>query len=204
MSFGVLETILCTLIAALAMSVLFRRYQLPVILGYFLVGVLMGPNNLGLIPDESLISDLAEFGIVFLMFTVGLEFSRAKIFSLKKCVFLIGGLQVLLCIAITTGIGMMIGMTMLSALVVGGIAAMSSTAIVVKQLNDQSELHTTSGLNAVGVLLFQDLAVIPFIILIVGLSTEHEYSLPVIFLWAFVKGAFADCFSGTLVIKTDI
>jgi monovalent cation:H+ antiporter-2, CPA2 family len=191
MTFGTLETILCALSAALVISVIFRRFQLPVVLGYFLVGVLMGPYALGLIPDHESIKDLAEFGIVFLMFTVGLEFSQAKLFALKKAVFLVGGLQVLFSIVATTIVGMFLHMTMLSALVVGGIVAMSSTAIVIKQLNDQMELHTSHGLNAVGILLFQDLAVIPFIILIVGLANPASSPLWAIFLWAFVKGIFA-------------
>lgn len=191
MSFGILESILCVLLGALTISALFKRFKLPLVLGYFLVGVLMGPNALGLIPDLHEIQDIAEFGIVFLMFAIGLEFSQAKLFALKKAVFIIGGLQVLLSVLLTTGIGILLGMSLLSALVVGGIVAMSSTAIVVKQLKDQSELHTSHGLNAVGILLFQDLAVIPFIILIVGLSAKSQSSLAEIFLWALAKGVFA-------------
>jgi CPA2 family monovalent cation:H+ antiporter-2 len=138
-----------------------------------------------------IIKELAEFGIVFLMFTVGLEFSQPKLFALKRSVFLVGGLQVLFSIVITSWIGMFFGMNLMDALVIGGIVAMSSTAMVVKQLHDQLELQTPHGMNAVGILLFQDLAVIPFIILISGLAKYSETSFSLIFLWALLKGFIA-------------
>ena len=191
MNFGILETMLSVLFASLVVTVIFRQFKLPVVLGYLFVGAMLGPNVLGLIPDTVAIKALAEFGVVFLMFTVGLEFSYSKLFALKKAVFVIGGLQVILSVIITIFIGKFLGMKTLPALVIGGIIAMSSTAIVVKLLDEQQELHTTHGLNAVGILLFQDLAVIPFIILIVGLSTQSEHSMSAIFLFAFLKGILA-------------
>lgn len=193
MSFGILETILSVLLASLFISVIFRRFQLPIILGYFFVGAMLGPNGLGLIPDIENIKHLAEFGIVFLMFTVGLEFSQPRLFALKHPVFVIGGLQVLFSILITTAIGVMIGMPLIEALVVSGIVAMSSTAIVIKQLSDQLELRSPHGMNAIGILLFQDLAVIPFIILIACLSTSPHVALSTAFLWSFGKGILAIC-----------
>ncbi len=191
MEINILETILSVLLTVLVITVIFRRLRLPVVLGYLAVGTIVGPHALNLIPDPKDINELAEFGIVFLMFTVGLEFSLPKLFSLRNSVFIVGGAQVLLCIFITTTIGIFLGMKLLSALVVGGIVAMSSTAIVVKQLHDQRELHSTHGLNAIGVLLFQDVAVIPFIILIVSLSANVGGSLTIVFLWAFFKGIIA-------------
>lgn len=191
MDISILGTVLSVLLTALVITVIFRRLQLPVVLGYLIVGALLGPHGFDIIPDTQDIKDIAEFGIVFLMFTVGLEFSLPKLFALRHSVFLMGGLQVVFSIVITTFIGMALGMTMLSALVIGGIVAMSSTAIVVKQLSDQRELHSTHGLNAIGILLFQDLAVIPFIILIVSLSTNVGHSLTTIFFWAFLKGILA-------------
>jgi CPA2 family monovalent cation:H+ antiporter-2 len=125
------------------------------------------------------------------MFTIGLEFSLPKLFSLKFPVFVIGGLQVLFTILITYIVGKYLEMTTLSALVVGSITAMSSTAIVIKQLNDQMELHSPHGLNAVGILLFQDLAVIPLIILIASLSDGSQENLGSILMWALSKGIIA-------------
>lgn len=190
MSFGILETILCVFSAALVVSVVFRRLKLSVVLGYLLVGALVGPHAFGLVPDSEYVNNLAEFGIVFLMFTVGLEFSLPKLLALKKAVFGIGGLQVLLCVAVTTFIAMALGTPKLAALVVGSIVAMSSTALVIKQLNDQFELQTPQGLNAVGILLFQDLAVIPLIILIAGLA-QGPNNVAEIMLWALGKGVIA-------------
>lgn len=191
MDFGIFETLLCVLTTTLVVSVIFRRFKIPVIVGFLLVGALMGPHGLKLMPNTNNIREIAEFGIVFLMFTVGLEFSKSKLWALKKAVFLIGGLQVFLSIIITAIIGHFIGMTMLSAWVVGGIVAMSSTAIVIKQLDDQSELYTTYGLNAIGILLFQDIAVIPFIIFIVALASHMHNSLLLVFFWGFLKGGLA-------------
>jgi len=191
MHFDILETILSVLITALVITVLFRRLHLPVVLGYFLVGALMGPNALGYIPDVEMIKHLSEFGIVFLMFTVGLEFSQPQLFALKYSAFVMGSLQVFLCSAITIGVGLLFKLSLLASLVTGGIIAMSSTAIVIKQLNEQLELHSTPGLNAVGILLFQDLAVIPFVILIVGLAENPNESLAIIFMWALLKGILA-------------
>lgn len=191
MTFDFLDSILCVFLIALFVTVVFRQLRMSVILGYLIVGTVVGPNGLKLIPDSQSIKELAEFGIVFLMFTVGLEFSLPKLFTLKFPVFVIGGAQVLLSIIITTFFGMSLGMTTISAVIVGGIVAMSSTAIVVKQLNDQLELHSTHGLNAIAILLFQDLAVIPFIILISGLAKQGENALASIFFYALVKGIIA-------------
>jgi CPA2 family monovalent cation:H+ antiporter-2 len=191
MEMNFLESILSVFFLALCVTVVFRQLRLSVILGYLIVGAVVGPNALGWIPNSDNIKELAEFGIVFLMFTVGLEFSLPKLFTLKYPVFFIGGLQVLISILITTLIAKCLGMSTISAVIVGGIVAMSSTAIVVKQLNDQLELHSRHGLNAISILLFQDLAVIPFIILISGLAKPGNISLFSLFAWALIKGILA-------------
>lgn len=170
MNLSILETVLSVLFAALAVGVLFRYFHLPTILGYLLVGAIAGPHAFGLIPDEDNIKNVAEFGIVLLMFTVGLEFSLPKLVSLRIWVFCVGSAQVFLAILITTVLGIWLGMSAFSAFIIGGIVAMSSTAIVMKQLTEQGEMYSKPGLNAIGILLFQDLAVIPFIILIASFS----------------------------------
>lgn len=191
MPLNILEIILCVLIFALLVTSIFRKLRLSIILGYLLAGALVGPKGLGLAHNSHYVQDLAEFGIVFLMFTVGLEFSLPQLFALRYPVFVIGTLQVVLTLFITTILGLFLGMTKLSALAVGSIVAMSSTAIVVKQLNDQAELHSPHGLTAVGILLFQDLAVIPIIILIAGLATSGQHSLQSILILALLKGILA-------------
>ncbi len=191
MELNFLEIILCVFFISLAVTLIFRKLRLSIILGYLLVGALLGPHAFGLIHNSTYARNLAEFGIVFLMFTVGLEFSLPKLFSLRYPVFVIGSLQVLLTILITTLCGIFLGMGKLAALTVGSIVAMSSTAIVVKQLSDQLELHSRHGLNAVGILLFQDLAVIPLIILIAGLAQNNESHLASLLIWALIKGCLA-------------
>lgn len=186
-----LEIFLFVFFSALIITAIFRQLKLSVILGYLVVGALAGPHMFGIINDSPGINELAEFGIVFLMFTVGLEFSLKKFLALKFHVFVMGGLQVLFSIIFTTLVGKLFGMSTLSALGIGSIVAMSSTAVVVKQLNDQSELQTSHGLSAIGILLFQDLAVIPIIILIAGLASNSSHHLGHILLWALLKGIFA-------------
>lgn len=191
MELNFLEIILCVFFISLAVTLIFRKLRLSIILGYLLVGALLGPHAIGIMHNSSYAKHLAEFGIVFLMFTVGLEFSLPKLFSLRYSVFVIGSLQVLLTILITTVCGIFLGMGKLAALTVGSIVAMSSTAIVVKQLSDQLELQSRHGLNAVGILLFQDLAVIPLIILIAELSQGDESNLVSLLMWALIKGSLA-------------
>lgn len=190
MGLGILEQVLIVLIVALMVTVTFRYLKLPVILGFVVAGGLISPHAFGLMPDVEATEKVAEFGIVFLMFTVGLEFSLPKLNSMKFAVFVLGGLQVIIATVVTTIIAMYLGMTMWASIVVGGIVAMSSTSIVLKQLMMQKEINKRHGLNAVGILLFQDLAVIPFVILIASLTTTGV-NLPGVLLFAFIKGIIA-------------
>ena len=191
MTFGILDTVVIVLAIALGVAVVFRRIRLPVILGYLVVGAIVGPHGINWIPDQRDIKDLAEFGVVFLMFTVGLEFSWSRLREMKTSVFVLGGSQVMICVVATTLIGMLFGMTTLSALVIGGIVAMSSTALVIKQLGDQFELMQPHGRNAFAILLFQDLAVIPILILISSLTVTGHFSLTHVLVESVVKGFIA-------------
>lgn len=188
MSNIVLSHIVIIFALVIAAAVVFRILHLPVVLGYLLVGAILGPHALGVIKNVDVMERLAGFGVVFLMFTVGLEFSVAKLFALRRAVFGLGGLQVLISVILGMGIATAMGMEWHSALVVGGIVAMSSTAIVSKQLSERLELNSKYGLNAIGILLFQDLAVIPLLIMVD--SSTHE-SLAVLFGWAVLKGIIA-------------
>ena len=170
MDFSILEGFLVILAITLVVTMVFRYLHLPVILGYLLVGILVGPHALAWLPNTSDIYELAEFGVVLLMFTVGLEFSLSKLLVLKYQVFILGGLQVLFSIIITMLLGQLLGMDVIASFVVGGVVAMSSTAIVMKQLGDQLELNAKHGMNAISILLFQDLAVIPLLVIIANLS----------------------------------
>ena len=169
-----LPLVVILLATAVVMVVVFRRLHMPAILGYLLVGVLIGPHALGAVPDTPGTRYLAEFGVVFLMFSIGLEFSLPQLVSMRKLVLGFGGLQVFISIAIVIGIAMQAGQTWQTGLILGGILAMSSTAIITKVLAEQTQLHSLHGKQIMGVLLFQDLAVIPLLVLIPALALSGE------------------------------
>jgi len=176
-----LELVLLYLIAAVAGVVICRSLKLPPMLGYLVVGVVIGPNAMALAQDSAGVKYLAEFGVVFLMFVIGLEFNLPKLRSMRTLVFGLGMSQVVLTI-----LGALAGNVLLAwlfsfssrpwelgwrgAVVLGGAMAMSSTAIVIKLMAERLELDTEHGRRVVGVLLFQDLAVVPLLVLIPALG----------------------------------
>jgi monovalent cation:H+ antiporter-2, CPA2 family len=162
------------LASAVAVVVLFRRLHMPAILGYLIVGAAIGPSALGIVANTEEARYLGEFGVVFLMFSVGLEFSLPQLTAMRRTVLGFGGAQVLLVMLIATVIAVAAGQSWKAGLIVGGVLAMSSTAIVSKTLAEQSQLHSTHGRQIMGVLLFQDLAVIPLLVLIPALALTGE------------------------------
>jgi len=175
---GILDAVIILLAVSVIAITVFRRFQLPNILAYLLVGVTIGPHGLAWVPHTEGTHFLAEFGVVFLLFTVGLEFSLARLNTMKKEVLGLGGAQVLATTILAGAVAWWFHLPMSGAVVVGGVLAMSSTAIVIKQLKDQQELATAHGRLSVGILLFQDIAVVPFLILIPVLA-ELPGSSPV-------------------------
>ena len=167
-----LQFVLVLLASAVLVVIVFRLLQLPAMLGYLLAGVVIGPNGFGLLPDTDSTRHLAEFGIVFLMFSVGLEFSLARLVTMRRIVFGLGASQVVLTLAVVVALTLAGGADWRAGVVLGGAVAMSSTAIVSKMLSDRLELNTVHGRQVIGVLLFQDLAVVPLLILIPALAQE--------------------------------
>jgi len=167
-----LEVSLILLASAVAVVLVFRQLSIPAILGYLLVGAIVGPNALGFVADTEDQRYVAEFGVVFLMFSVGLEFSLPQLMSMRGIVFGFGLAQVAIVAAIGVGAALLAGESWPAGLVLGGVVAMSSTAIISKMLADRMQLHSAHGRQIMGVLLFQDLAVIPLLVLIpvLGLS----------------------------------
>jgi CPA2 family monovalent cation:H+ antiporter-2 len=165
-----LQLILVLLGAAVVVVVICRLLRLPPILGYLLVGLAVGPHALAWVPDTADVRDLAEFGIVFLMFSIGLEFSLSQLKSMRRAVFGLGLAQV----AITTVAAMvalhLAGWGWQAGFALGGALAMSSTAIVSKMLAERMELATPHGRDIMGILLFQDLAVVAFLIVLPSLG----------------------------------
>ncbi len=169
-----LQLILILLAAAVGVVVLCRILRLPAMLGYLIVGILIGPHALGWIPDVPETRHLAEFGVVFLMFSIGLEFSLARLRSMQRLVFGLGTAQVVATILLVMLAALFFHLDWRAGLALGGVLAMSSTAIVSKMLVERAELNTAHGQKIMGVLLFQDLAVVPLIILIPALGSGGE------------------------------
>jgi CPA2 family monovalent cation:H+ antiporter-2 len=169
-----LQVALILLASAVAVVVLFRSLHIPAILGYLLVGAVVGPHALGLVAATEDQRYIAEFGVVFLMFSVGLEFSLPQLVSMRSIVIGLGGSQVAL-VTLLGAIGaVVLGQGWATGIVLGGIVAMSSTAIVSKTLAERGELQSKHGRQIMGVLLFQDLAVIPLLVLVPVLALSGQ------------------------------
>jgi len=161
---GSLGLIVLLLAAAVLVVMVFRSLHLPALIGYLLLGVLVGPSGFALAAANREINYLAEFGVVFLMFTIGLEFSLPRLVQMRRTVLGLGGLQVLLCGGLVAGAVAYWGYDWRAAFAMGAITAMSSTAITMRMLAERRELESPHGRQAFGVLLFQDLAVVPLLI----------------------------------------
>ena len=175
--------LLIILASSLVVIALFRRLKLPPVLGYLCVGLLVGPTALDWINDSPDLPDLAELGVVFLLFSLGLEFSLPKMLKLRRVVFGLGSLQVLCCAIALGGLLYGFGMSFSGAFLLGAGLALSSTAIVSKELTSLGEIFSRHGQNAIGVLLFQDVVAVLLLTLVpvfAGSSDQAWYwALPV-------------------------
>jgi CPA2 family monovalent cation:H+ antiporter-2 len=169
-----LSLVLVLLGASVGAVVLFRRLNLPPILAYLLVGSVIGPHALDLLQHVSRAEYLAEFGVVFMMFSIGLEFSLPKLYAMKRIVFGLGLLQVSVTMAIVAGSVLLLGYSWHLGIALGGVLAMSSTAVLSKLLAERLALDSPHGRDIIGVLLFQDLAVVPLLVLLPALSQPPE------------------------------
>ena len=182
------------LLAAVLGVVVCRSLKLPPMLGYLAAGVLIGPHAMALAQNSEGVRHLGEFGVVFLMFAIGLEFSLPKLRAMRRQVFGLGLMQVLLTMAVVAGGGMLLSyavggiwdMGWQTALALSGVLAMSSTAIVVKLMAERAELESEHGRRVMGILLFQDLAVVPLLVLIPALGSSSDQLL-VALGWALLK-----------------
>ena len=189
-----LELTLLLLGAAVLGVVAFRMLHLPPMLGYLAVGIAIGPHGLGWAEDTATTHTLAEFGVVFLMFSIGLEFSLPKLFSMRRTVFGLGMAQVLLTILATMLFGWVAARLLPqvadiswgAAFALGGALAMSSTAIVSKLLTERLELESEHGRRIISILLFQDLALVPLLILVPALAKAPQ-DIAVTLGWAALK-----------------
>ncbi|TXT29085.1 MAG: monovalent cation:H+ antiporter-2 CPA2 family [Rhodocyclaceae bacterium] len=169
-----LSLVLLLLGASVLAVVIFRRFNLPPVLGYLFVGSVIGPHALNLMNDVYRAEHLAEFGVVFLMFSIGLEFSLPKLYAMKRIVFGLGMLQVILSMTLIAGLIMLFGVSWQLGIALGGVFAMSSTAVLTKLLVERQQLDSAHGREIMGVLLFQDLAVVPLLVIIPSLTQPPE------------------------------
>ena len=149
---------------ALLAALVLHRFKLPSIIGFLTTGVLVGPYALGLIRDTHQVEQMAEYGVVLLLFTIGIEFSLKELVRIRHMVVLGGGLQLLLTIAAVAAIGILFRFSLPQAIFYGFLVALSSTAILMKLLVDAGEMDTPQGKTALGILIFQDLCVVPLML----------------------------------------
>lgn len=175
--------LLIILASSLVVIALFRRLKLPPVLGYLCVGLMIGPTALDWVHESADLPDLAELGVVFLLFTLGLEFSLPKMLKLRRVVFGLGTLQVVATTAVLGSLLYAFGMSASTAFMLGAGLSLSSTAIVSKELTSLGEIFSTHGQNAIGVLLFQDVVAVLLLTLVpvfAGSSDQAWYwALPI-------------------------
>lgn len=161
-----LQPLLFLLAASVLVVAAFRKMNLPPVMGYLLVGAAIGPKAFGLVGDSPATHQLAELGVIFLMFSIGLEFSLARLYTMKRMVFGLGATQVVATLVITALIAVASGIDWRAGIALGGVVSMSSTALLSRMLSERLELESRHGREVMGVLLFQDLAVVPLLIIV--------------------------------------
>lgn len=186
--YDTLALIIILLVSAVLGVALFRALRLPAMLAYFTVGLAFGPHAFGLLPDTQSSREFAEFGIVFLMFSIGLEFSLPQLYAMRKKVVGVGGSQVVITLLAIMGVSKLVGLSWPAAFVVAAALTMSSTAIVSKMLAERLDLNSRHGRLSIGTLLFQDIAVVPVLVLIPALATTVT-DISVVLGIAFLKAA---------------
>lgn len=162
----ILQDIVIILVSAIVIIIICSRLNIPSVVGFLLTGMIIGPYAIGLIKNTHDIEIFAEIGVVLMMFIIGIEFSIKKLHRIKKIILIGGGGQVIITTAIVVGAALLYGYGINSAIFFGFLVSLSSTAIVLKLLQDRRQLDTPQGKIELGILLFQDLCVVPMVILI--------------------------------------
>ncbi|QWV95502.1 cation:proton antiporter [Geomonas oryzisoli] len=164
MDFHALRDIVVLFGLALFTVVVLRRFNFPSIIGFLITGLLAGPYALGFIRDSHQVEQMAEYGVVLLLFTIGIEFSLKELMRIRHMVLIGGGLQLVLTIAAVAGLGAVGGFPLTQAVFFGFLVALSSTAILMKLMMDAGEMDTPQGKAALGILIFQDLCIVPLML----------------------------------------
>ena len=172
MEYEFLKSLEVIFIASAAVILLLYKLKIPSLIGFIIAGIIIGPHGVGLIKDIHFIQILAEIGVILLLFTIGMEFSMSKLFRIKKAVLGGGGAQVLLTIGISAALTYIAIGNINKSLFFGFLYALSSTAIVLKLLAERGEIDSPHGHTMVGILIFQDLCIVPLMLLIPALSGD--------------------------------
>jgi len=180
MHFPLLQDLVILLVCSILVVFILNRFKIPSILGFLFTGVIIGPHGLSLIKAVSEVEVMSEIGVILLLFVIGMEISIKQLLSIKKTVFIGGSVQVGLTVLIATSIYYLLGYPLNESVFIGFLFSLSSTAIVLKVFQDRNELDTLHGRNALGILIFQDLIVVPMMLLVPilsGASTDITNSI---------------------------
>jgi CPA2 family monovalent cation:H+ antiporter-2 len=197
---GVLKELLIVLTATIAIVFVFQKLRLPTVVGVLLAGVIVGPDGLGLVRDVHEIETLAEIGVVLLLFMIGVEFSLAEVLPIRRVIIWAGVLQITLTTLVVFVISLFFGAAIEVGIFYGFLVSLSSTAIVLKIYNDRKDIDTLQGRLATGILLFQDLCIIPMMLLVPILGRSGNASFPLI-AWALIKAVLV---LGVIVVGSRI
>lgn len=187
-----LSELLLLIAIATAGVAIFERLRLPSIAAFLVMGALVGPGGMGLIDDPDRVRSLAELGVVLLLFEIGLELPLERLRQLWRSAVVAGGLQVVATLICVSAIGTAFGLSLPSALVVGALVAMSSTALVMRLLSQRGQIDSPQGQIAVGVLLFQDLCIVPFLLAVPILAAGPDADTEAV-LFVFARAVLALC-----------
>ena len=166
MEYGLLKDIVLLLGLALCTLLIFRQFKIPSIIGFLVTGIIAGPHALGLVSNIEEVEQMAEIGVVLLLFTIGIEFSLKELLRIRHLVLWGGGLQVALTIGLVALVSVLAGFTPAESVFFGFLVSLSSTAILMKLLMDAGEMDTPHGKAALGILIFQDLCVVPLMLFV--------------------------------------
>lgn len=173
-----LPDLLLLLGAGVGIALVLQRFKLPTVLGFLLTGVCIGPGGLGWFHSTAAIAPISELGVMLLLFVIGMELSISQLVRIRKTVFLGGALQVGLTLLATAGISALVGLSWPEAVFMGCLFSLSSTAVVLKMLQDRNEMTSTHGRNALGILIFQDLIVVPMMLAVPFLAGDGGPWMP--------------------------
>jgi CPA2 family monovalent cation:H+ antiporter-2 len=174
MHFPLLQDLVILLVFSILVVFILNRFKIPSILGFLFTGVIIGPHGLSLIKAVNEVEVMSEIGVILLLFVIGMEISIKQLLSIKKTVFIGGSIQVGLTVLVATSVYYLLGYPLNESIFIGFLFSLSSTAIVLKVFQDRNELDTAHGKNALGILIFQDLIVVPMMLLVPILSGDSS------------------------------